>query len=295
MTRPVPGPRTDTTRPKLVPPPLACDCHMHVFGPLAKYPFDPRRNYTPAQSVLEDYLRMAATLGVERAVFVQASVYGTDNSAHRDAMLAMRGRGRGIAVIDDGVSDAEVVELERAGFRGARFNLVHTGGSTAIDELERIAARAAKVGWHVQLYLRGPVLLEIGERLKRLPTEFVIDHMGHMDPRLGVSQPAFQTLLSLLDSGRCWVKLSGPYRFDLDGPPYRNAIPFARELVKRNPERLVWATDWPHPDIPSAEAGRNGEMPDDAVLLDALLNWVPDEAVRNRILVENPGRLYRFD
>ena len=267
----------------LRPPPLACDCHVHVFGPFARYPLDPARKYTPAESTLEDYQRVAATLGTGRAVLVQPSVYGTDNACQRDAMRALGERARGVAVIDDSVSDAQLRDLERDGFRGARLNVMRAG---EFGSLERIAARVQALDWHIQLHLPGMLLPEIADRLLKLPTEFVIDHFGRLDARQGVEQAGFQALLRLFDSGRCWVKLSAPYRNDHAGAPYRKIAPFAHALVKRNPERLVWGTDWPHPDM--------AVPPEATQLLDVMLDWVPDEKMRNRILVDNPAKLYRF-
>lgn len=265
------------------PPPLACDCHIHVFGPYARYPLDAERKYTPAEARLEDYRRVMAALGTGRVVLVQPSVYGTDNSCQRDAIAALGHRARGVAVVDDSVSDAQLRELDHDGFKGARLNLTRAAN---LDSLESLAGRAKDVGWHVQLHLPGALLPEIVDRLLQLPTEFVIDHFGRIDPRGGLEQPAFQALLRLLDSGKGWVKLSAPYRIDLDGPPWHKAAPFARELVKRYPERLVWGTDWPHPDVAA--------VPEDPALLEALFDCVPDDAVRRRILVDNPARLYRF-
>jgi predicted TIM-barrel fold metal-dependent hydrolase len=265
------------------PPPLSCDCHIHVFGPFARYPLDPARKYTPEQATLQDYLKVASALGLGRVVFVQPSVYGTNNSCQLDAIRDLEKYARGVAVVDDSTSDEDLEKLCGSGFVGARLNLAREAN---LDSLERLAARVKDMHWHLQLHLPGSVLPEIADRLLALPVDFVIDHFGRVDAHEGLEQPAFQALLHLLDSGKGWVKLSAPYRIDLDGPPYRKAAPFARELVKRFPERLVWGTDWPHPDV--------AVMPEDGDLLDALFECVPDEAVRHRILVDNPAKLYRF-
>jgi predicted TIM-barrel fold metal-dependent hydrolase len=265
------------------PPPLACDCHIHVFGPFDRYTLAAQRKYTPGPATLADYLKVASALGTGRVVLVQPSIYGTDNSCQRDALRELGERGRGVAVIDEATSDGELRELNGAGFEGARLNLVRAGD---LDSLERLAARVKEYDWHVQLHLEAATLAKIAPRLLKLPTDFVIDHFGRIDPRAGPGQPAFQALLDLLDSGRCWVKLSAPYRVDLEGAPYHRLTTFARELVKRNPERLVWGTDWPHPDVPV--------VPEDQALLDALADWVPHEAARKRILVDNPAKLYGF-
>ena len=265
------------------PPPLSCDCHIHVFGPYARYPLDPGRKYTPEEAPLERYLRVATALGMGRVVLVQPSVYGVDNARQRDAIRDLEEHARGVAVIDDSLSDAALEKLCGAGFVGARLNLVR---GDALAALERTAGRVKDLDWHLQLHLPGAVLAQIAERLLKLPTDVVIDHFGSVDGRQGVEQPAFQALLRLVDSGRCWVKLSAPYRVDLDGAPWRKAAPFARALVKRNPERMLWGTNWPHPDV--------AVLPEDQALLDALADWVPDEKTRHRVLVDNPAKLYRF-
>jgi predicted TIM-barrel fold metal-dependent hydrolase len=265
------------------PPPLACDCHVHVFGPFDRFPLDPARKYTPEAATLEDYLKVAHALGTGRVVLVQPSVYGTDNACQLAAVRELGERARGVAVIDDAITDDQLAELNGAGFEGARLNLARAAD---LDSLERLAARVKEYDWHVQLHAKGADLPAIAERLHKLPTDVVIDHFGRIDPREGFGQPAFKALLQLLDSGRCWVKLSAPYRVDLEGPPYHRLTTFARELVKHNPERLVWGSDWPHPDV--------AVVPEDQVLLDVLEDWVPDDAARHRILVENPAKLYRF-
>jgi predicted TIM-barrel fold metal-dependent hydrolase len=185
----------------LRPPPLSCDCHIHVFGPFERYPLAATREYTPEEATLEDYLKVAHALGTGRVVLVQPSVYGTDNSCQRDAILALGERARGIAVIDETTTDEQLRELNGAGFEGARLNLVRAAG---LDSLERLAARVKEYDWHVQLHLSGETLQQIAERLLMLPTDFVIDHFGRIEPRDGPGQPAFQALLGLLDSGRCW-------------------------------------------------------------------------------------------
>lgn len=293
MTKPIPGPDPHPRRPRLAAPPGACDCHCHVFGPAERFPYVPERNYTPPDAPLEDFLALLDILGLERAVVVQPSVYGTDNACTEDAIRRMNGRARGVAVIDPDAPEAEVARLDAAGFRGARLNLIHTGGSTPLDALEAVAARVAPFGWHVQLYLRGRILPDIAARLAGLPTDVVIDHLGHMDEEEGTGQEGFRALLSLLDTGRCWVKLCA-YRFDHTGAPFDRARPFAQALNAAAPERLVWGTDWPHPDIPGPRPGVPGRMPNDGDLLDALGAWFEDPAAIRRILVDNPAALYGF-
>lgn len=294
MTKPIPGPHPNPHKPALRVPPRACDCHNHVFGPARRFPYVADRQYTPPDAPLEDFLRLLDVLDIERAVIVQPSVYGSDNSCTEDAITRMAGRARGVAVVEPTVDDAELTRLDRAGFRGVRFNLIHTGGSTPLDDLETLAAKVAQHEWHVQLYLRGRILPDIEDRLRSVPVPVVIDHMGHLDEKEGTAQQGFRSLLRLLATGRVWVKLC-PYRFDHTGFPFARAMPFARELAARAPHRLVWGTDWPHPDIPGPEPGVPGPMPNDGDLVDALGAWFDDDDLIHRILVDNPEELYRFD
>jgi len=293
MTRPVPGPDPSLRKPRLQAPPGACDCHNHVFGPAARFPYAPERQYTPPDAPLERFQRLLAVLGLERAVIVQPSIYGSDNACTADAIARLAGRARGVAVVDPAIDRAGLLALDRAGFRGLRFNLIHPGGGTPLDALEALAGKAAEVGWHVQIYLRGRLLPELEARLASLPAPLAIDHMGHMEPGQGLGQPGVRALLRLVETGRVWVKLC-PYRTDLAGFPWAEAGSLARALASAAPERLVWGTDWPHPDIAGAAPGIPGPMPNDADLLDALGEWLEDQALIGRILVDNPEALYGF-
>ena len=277
---------SDPGKPRLQVPPGSCDCHAHIFGPQDQYPYTPNRSYTPPESSTDAYLRMLGALGFERAVIVQPSVYGVDNSCTRDAIVASGGMWRGVAVVEPCITDSRLSELHAAGFRGVRINLLFKGG-LQMEALEQIARAVQPLGWHVQLLLDGRDLLELADRLRRLPVDFVIDHMGHMPASLGVGHPGFQTLLELLRGGRCWVKLSGAYRISSKPQPYDDVIPIARALVETAPDQLVFGTDWPHPSI-------SVPMPQDASLLDLLPLWAPDESTRQKILVDNPARLYDF-
>jgi len=280
------GYNPDPGKPRLAIPPGSSDCHAHIFGQPGKYPFTPNRSYTPPEASIEAYRRMLGALGFEHAVIVQPSVYGTDNRCTRDAVVTSGGKWRGVAVVEPGVSDSLLAELHAAGFRGVRINLLFKGG-LQMQALEQIARAIQPLGWHVQLLLDGRDLPQLAERLRRLPVDVVVDHMGHMPASLGIGHAGFQTLLQLLRGGRCWVKLSGAYRISAKPQPYDDAVPFARALVETAPDKLVFGTDWPHPSI-------SVPMPQDASLLDLLPTWAPDEATRQRILVENPTRLYDF-
>ena len=288
MTKPIPGPDPRPRKPQLKAPPKSCDSHNHIFGPADLYPYAPDRLYTPPDALLGDFLAMLDVLGIERAVIVQPSAYGSDNRCTEDAVARMQGRARAIAVVKPDTAAEELRRLDKAGFRGVRFNLIHTGGSTSLDALESLAEKVAPLDWHVQIYLRGRLLPEIEDRLRQLPVEVVIDHMGHMEAGGGLDQPGVKSLLRLLETGRVWVKLC-PYRYDHSGYPFDTAKALARTLAQARPDRLVWGTDWPHPDIPG------GEMPNDGDLLDALGAWFDDETVIHRILVDNPDALYRFE
>jgi hypothetical protein len=266
-------------------PPLSCDCHFHIFGPFDRYPLSPGRSYTPPAALVPDYLALAEAVGLQRMVVVQASVYGTDNAVTLDAVAAFGlHRARGVAVVDDSFDDAALMRLHDQGIRGVRFNMV-SGNGTPQDQLQRLAERVAPMGWHVQLYLDGEKLLEIGDMLARLPTEVVIDHCGGVKAALGTAHKQFQALLRLLDTGRAWVKLSS-YRASSLGAPWDDVAANVAALAAAAPERCVWGTDWPHSQmVPAPQAG---------ALLDQLFAWVPGQDARQRILVDNPGRLYGF-
>jgi predicted TIM-barrel fold metal-dependent hydrolase len=281
------APNPNPGTPKIAVPQNSCDCHAHIFGPVAQYPFTPKRSYTPPPASLQAYQRMLSALGLDRAVIVQPSVYGTDNRCTHDAVVAARGQWRGIAVVDANTNMQELRRLHDAGFRGVRINLLFKGGGLAMDTLEEVARLIAPLAWHVQLLIDGRDLPELAPRLQRLPVPFVIDHMGHMPVELGLAHPAFQTLLALVREGNCWVKLSGAYRISAKPYPYEDVVPIAQALVEAAPEHLVWGSDWPHPSF-------QGAMPVDATLLDLLAVWVPVSRTRALILTTNPAQLYDF-
>lgn len=275
-------------RPLLTAPPGACDCHAHVLGPFDTFPLQAERSYTPPPALFEDYWAMLEMIGIERAVIVQPSVYGTDNRATLAAVARAPERMRAVAVIGEEASDDEIAALHAAGVRGIRFNLLFRGG-VGLDSLDTLAQRIAGHGWHIQLLLDARELPDLESRLAALPVAIVVDHMGHMPVTEGVDHPGFRSLLGLMDTGRCWVKLSGNYRISDAATEFRDAAPFAEALIAANPERCVWGSDWPHVSIWPGEY-----MPNDADLLDALLDYAPDAATRRRILVDNPARLYDF-
>ncbi|HTM95435.1 MAG TPA: amidohydrolase family protein [Croceibacterium sp.] len=267
-------------------PPLACDTHCHVFGPQGRFPFSPGRKYDPTDSPKETLAALHQRLGIERAVLVQASAHGTDNSALLDALAWHPEAWRGVALIDDETSDRELALMHDAGVRGIRFNFVTSlGGYPDPSVFERAIARASELGWHVVLHLRGEDILALGETIEALPLPFVIDHMGRLDPALALDQPPFRELLRLMELEGAWIKLSGAER--MCPHPYADALPFARKLVSLRPDRILWGTDFPHPNL-AADV-------DEHDLVQLVPAMAPEQAVQTLMLVENPARLYGFD
>ncbi len=278
----------DPRAPSVVVPPDACDCHAHIFGPAEAYPFSPERGYTPPPAPLSAYRHMLDRLDVRRAVIVQPSVYGTDNRCTLDAVADGGGGFRAVVVVDEDISDAELERMHEAGARGVRLNLLFPGGP-GDRALEPVAARIAGLGWHLQLLVDVATFPHLRRRLEPLPTTIVFDHMGHLEARRGPDDPGFREMLRLVEERRAWVKLSGPYRLSSQATaPWADTLPLAEAIVGTDPERCVWATDWPHPALKSV-------MPDDGDLMDVLAQWVPDARVRQRILVDNPAVLYGFE
>jgi DNA-binding FadR family transcriptional regulator/predicted TIM-barrel fold metal-dependent hydrolase len=283
----VPGPDPEPRAPRrLSVPPGAVDCLAHIFGPFADYPMSEPRSYTPPEAPLDAYLTMLDALGLQRGVVVTPSIYGTDNRATLAALRRAPDRLRGVAVIDPGASDTELAELHAAGVRGVRANLLFAGG-IGLAAAESVARRVAPLGWHLEVLLPIGDMPDFADRMKALPVPVVVDHMGHTPPAAIRGNPGFEGLLRLVGDGRAWVKLSGAYRVTAEGPPFADAAPVARALVAANPERCLFATDWPHPAIA-------WPMPNDGDLLDLLADWVPDAATRRRILCDNPAALYGF-
>jgi predicted TIM-barrel fold metal-dependent hydrolase len=259
---------------------------MHVLGPFDRYPLAENRSYTCPPSTAEDYEAVQAALGIERCVIVHGSANGARLDVTADALRRWGERARGVAVVMPDVTEGALRGLHAAGFRAVRLTTFLRGGMT-FDHLEAIAARVAPLGWHIQVFTSNIAeMAEIAPRLARLPTEVVVDHMGHVLPRDGVGHPGFRALLDLVAGGRCWVKLSSAYRFSGRPAPWADCTPFAKALIAVRPDRMLWATDWPHVmvwDYP---------MPDDAAILDWVLDWGVDGATLEAILVDNPRRLF---
>ncbi len=277
--------------PKLKMPVLACDTHAHVLGPAARYDYSPARVYTPPDCLLTDYRHMLDTLGVNRAVLVQPSVYGTDNSAMLDVMKNDPQRLRGVAVVDPSIGDAELKSMNSAGVRGVRVNIVDVKdrkpGTLPLNMLQRLAARVAPMGWHMEFLMHADEFPDLDRTFADFPVPIVLGHLGYMKTSLGLKAPGFQALLRLMQTGKAWVKLTGPYRISGEPLPHADTVPFAHALLNANVDRVIWGTDWPH-------VMHKGATPNDGDLTDLLLDWVPDAAQRERVLVTNPARLYGF-
>ena len=267
----------------------AWDAHCHVFGPAAKFPYSAGRSYTPEDAPFERLRALHAHLGFTRAVIVHASCHGTDHRVTLDAIARSGGAYRGVANGEAELSDAALAELHAGGMRGLRFNFVkHLGGVPDVTVLTRMAKRIAALGWHLELHLDAQDLVEQAELIRSIEIPFVIDHMGRAKASAGLNQKPFQMLLALMrENPLAWVKISGPERVS-GVRPFRDAVPFARALVEAAPDRILWGTDWPHPNI-------SQDMPNDGALVDLFFEAVPDAALRNKIVIDNPARLYAFD
>jgi predicted TIM-barrel fold metal-dependent hydrolase len=275
-----------TDAPKLKAPANAVDCHHHVYD--AKYPVDPKATLRPADALVEDYRALQRRIGTTRNVLVQPSTYGTDNRCHLDALAAFGPAARMVAVVNDSVSTEELKRMHALGVRGIRFNLAQAGATTP-EMMEPLSKRINDLGWHIQINAPAAKIMEVMPLLQRVASPIVFDHLAHIPHPDGVNHPLFAQVRALIDKGRTWVKLSGAYADTKVGPPtYADSSAVARAYAKAAPERCVWGSDWPHP------TEQQKQLPDDAVLLDLLTDWAPDEKVRQRVLVENPATLYDF-
>ncbi len=278
---------TNPTEPKLKLPPGACDSHFHVFGPKDRFPYAKAAPYVPKLDAPKDALiDRHMFLGIERGIVVQSAVHGYDNSAAADLLAEKKGAYFGVALVPVNVEMAELKRLDTQGFRGVRFNyLQHLGGGPQVSEVMKLSSKLAALGWHLQLHLEANMVVKMVGELKLTPVPIVIDHMGRIDASRGLDQPAFTHLLKLLEDKRFWVKVSGLERASRQGAPYADAVPFARKLVAEFGDRVLWGSDWPHPNL--------GAIPDDGVLVD-LIAELADEKQRQALLVDNPERLYKF-
>jgi predicted TIM-barrel fold metal-dependent hydrolase len=285
------GPNFNPRQPKRRLPSRSCDSHAHILGPMATYAYSPARIYTPPDCLLSDYLHMLDILGIERAVLVQPSVYGTDNTVMLEAMKKAGNRLRGVAVVEKDITDEELKALDAAGVRGVRVNIVDVKdrkpGSLPMDSLKALADRIAPLGWHMEFLMHADEFSDLDSAFADFPVDIVLGHLGYLTIGKTPDDPGFQALLRLMKAGRAWVKLTGPYRITAAPLPYGDVASFASALLEANRERVLWGTDWPHVML-------KGKMPNDGDLADVLIDWMPDPAVREQVLTRNPAKLYRF-
>lgn len=277
-------------KPKVEVPALACDSHAHVFGPGERYPFLPHGLYTPADALPRDYIRLLDMLGCGRGVLVQPSVYGENNQAMLDTLALQPDRLRGVAALPFDTPEAEIKRLHGMGVRGVRCNIVDlkfNKGVLPLDGLSALAARIKPYGWHVEFLMHVDEFPDLDRQLADFPTDVSFGHLGYVKTEHGNDTAGFKALLRLMRDGKAWVKLTAPYRLTLSAMPYPDVDAAAQSLVETAPERLLWGSDWPHTYIKTA-------MPNDGDLFDLFVKWVPDAAMRERILVENAARLYDF-
>lgn len=280
-----PAPR----KPSFVMPAGACDTHCHVFGPAARFPYAPESRLQPGDAPKEKLFALHDMIGIERCVVVQSGVHGFDNSAAADAIAARAGKYLGVALLPADVSDDEISRHHALGFRGVRFNyMAHLKGGASNDELLRLADRLARFDWHLQIHMDSDLIAEKAPVLAKASVPVVIDHMGRIDASLGLDQPPFEALLWLMKNKRILVKVSGSERASRHDAPYTDAVPFARKLVESFPDRVLWGTDWPHPNFRSLP-------PDDGILVDLIPQIAPTKELQKALLVDNPMRFYRFE
>ena len=281
------APDPNPVRPAVILPPGACDAHCHVFGPAARFPYSADRSYTPPDAPVAHLRKLHGRLGVTRAVIVHASCHGTDMAVTLDAIASSHGAYRGVACVDDAVTDRELQTLHEGGIRGIRFNFVkHLGGVPDLGVFHRLVARIKPMGWHVVLHFDAEDILSQQDLLRRIDVPFIIDHMGRVKAADGLEQRPFRLLLDLYQRNPlAWIKVCGPERVSAGTRPFRDAIPFARALIGLDSHRILWGTDWPHPNITK-------DMPNDGELVDLFADICPDPKLRQRILVDNPTRMY---
>ncbi|WP_407792393.1 amidohydrolase family protein [Pigmentiphaga litoralis] len=295
MINPVAGPLPFGQKPEFQVPKGACDCHVHIFGPYQKYPLGDSRSYSPPEAPVEMLLALMDSMSLDRAVVVNGTAYNRDSRILYDALQGHRDRLRGIAVLDpDTTTDAELDRLHAAGVRGIRINLYKKDGKLAylggsgMQAFDVLAPRIAERGWHAQVWINVADLPDLHSHFSKVPIDIVVDHMGRFVPSAGVEERGFRLLCDLVAEGnRYWTKISGADRMTETGAPYLDIDPFARALIAANPDRLVWASDWPHVN--------HAAMPLDVDLLNLVSRWTDDEVVIRKILSDNPQRLYDFD
>lgn len=281
----IPGPDPNPKKPDVQLPAGACDAHCHVFGPGAVFPYHPNRAYTPPDAPKEALKALHDHLGVERAVIVHASCHGVYMDATLDAIASSGGAYMGTSIVEPDVTDADLRRYHEGGIRAVRFNFVrHLESVPEPAVVKRMADRAAEMGWHLVVHLDAEDIGELSPLLLGLPVPFVIDHMARVKAGDGLDQPPFRELLRLMERPNAWVKICGGERISSEGPPFTDAVPYAQALIAAAPDRILWGTDYPHPNVRS--------MPNDGRLVDLFALYAPDPAVQKRILVDNPDVLY---
>jgi predicted TIM-barrel fold metal-dependent hydrolase len=281
-------PDPNTRQPNFAPPPLACDAHCHIFGPGSRFPYAKDSPYVPPDAPFEGLQKLHSILGIQRAVIVHASCHGADMRATLDGIARSNGAYRGTAIIDESYSEKQLQQLHDGGIRGVRFNFVkHLGGRPDMQFFQKTIQRVQPMGWHLILHLDAQDLVEFKDLFKRIPVPMVIDHMGRVKAKEGLDQEPFKVLLSSLQNPNMWVKICGAERVSSMGPPFTDAVPFAQALIAAAPERILWGTDWPHPNV-------GAHMPNDGDLMDLFPLMAPDPRAQRQILVDNPARLYGF-
>ena len=281
-------PDPDTHTPKFKAPPLSCDAHTHIFGPGERYPYAQDASYIPHDAGLEDFRKLHEKIGIERAVIVNASCHGLDNSVVTDAIAASGGRYKGVGNVDASFSEKQIDALEKGGIHGCRFTFLKRLGRTPdMSAFHRVVDMIKQFNWHVVIYLDPETVAEFSPLLTALPVNYVIDHMGTVDASKGIGQPNFQALLDLAaHDQKCWVKATGLERASRTGAPFHDAVPYATKLIDTIPDRVLWGTDWPHPNVKV--------MPNDGDLVDLIPLMTQDPVKQKKLLVDNPARLYRF-
>jgi len=283
-----PPPDPHPRKPRVGIPKGATDCHAHVIGPAWRYPFVANRSYTPPDALLADYRYMLGRLGLTRAVLVQPSMHGNDNTVMLRAIAETSDvEMRAVVVVPPDIKESRLAELHKIGARGVRINLIYSGGNIDLDAAAQIAARIRDFGWHIQILVDVSLVPDLMPELARLPVPLVFDHFGHMPADRGVMDKGFLALLEMIKRGNSWVKISGAYRVSSKTFPYPDVRLLYDALVEANPDRLVWGTDWPHTVTPN--------MPNDGDLIDLVCDWLGEQTLIEKILVDNPARLYRFD
>lgn len=284
-------PDPNPQKPKFKPPPGTCDTHCHIFGPPQVFPYSERRRYTPPAAPLEHYLMMLDVIGVDRGIVVQPNVHDTDNRVSIDAIARSNGRLRGVGRIDDDTTEKELEAMHAGGIRGIRFEFVEgRRGSTNLPLFERMIERVRPLGWHIELHVDPKVLVEHADWFRGLDLISVVDHFARIQTADGINQPAFRLLLELMERPNYWVKISGADQRTNAPYPHADVVPFAHALIAKAQDRVLWGTNWPHSNL-----FQYGSTPNDGLLLNLMLDFAPDESIRNKILVDNPARLFGFD